>query len=97
MQRVCLFELTAAAAVLAQRASLLIQHIRASGQLHVIDKAGATDGGVVVDPCTMADVMAQRLIAGNLRQLFPALCVRGEEDEDEQNPHHAVVTQVHLV
>jgi 3'-phosphoadenosine 5'-phosphosulfate (PAPS) 3'-phosphatase len=76
---------------------LLIQHIRASGQLHVIDKAasGATDG-VVIDPCTMADVMAQRLIAGNLRQLFPALCVRGEEDEDEQNPHHAVVTQVHF-
>ena len=89
---ICLFELCTAAAVLARRASIIIQHVRKSGQLHVLDKAptaapaSLAQGAIAVDPCTVADVLSQRLIIGALRQLFPALVVRGEEDENEADP-----------
>lgn len=101
MQRICLTQLTSAAAVLAQRAGALIRHVRASNALNILDKEAAlskSDAASVQDPCTVADVLSQRLIVNSLRSLFPALRVCGEEDESESDVQQqaAVAIEAHV-
>ena len=58
----------------AERAGVVIKHVRESGHLCAVDKHAN-------DPVTRADFAAQTLIFGSLRRRWPALCLVGEEDE----------------
>ena len=86
MTRVNVGALLSASVDLAARASWLIRAIIGSGiDLHITDKAGGGGGRAAVeseasDPQTFADISAQALIVGSLRQVFGAeLRVVGEE------------------
>jgi len=54
-------------------AGTAIRQIQASGQLQTFQKG-------VDDPCTVADLTAQRIIASTLAHYFPTLTVIGEEN-----------------
>ena len=94
MTKVDVGALLSASVDLATRASWLIRAIIRSGaDLRVVDKAAAASGAgntatigagpaaaAEVDPTTIADVSAQALIEGSLRQIFgPELQLVGEE------------------
>ena len=96
MSRISLVELTKAAAILANRASVIVRHIHRSGNLNIVDKAenaAASPSSAIIDPCTLADVLSQRLIAGSLRTLYPAIRVCGEEDENEDDVQQRAAIQ----
>jgi 3'-phosphoadenosine 5'-phosphosulfate (PAPS) 3'-phosphatase len=95
MSRISLVELTKAAAILANRASVIVRHIHRSGNLNIVDKAenAAASPSSAIDPCTLADVLSQRLIAGSLRKLYPAIRVCGEEDENEDDVQQRAAIQ----
>ena len=58
----------------AERAGVVIRHVRASGDLDAVEKHAN-------DPVTRADFAAQTLIFGTLRARWPRLPLVGEEDE----------------
>ena len=58
----------------AERAGVVIRHVRESGELDAVEKSAN-------DPVTRADFAAQTLIFGALRARWPRLTLVGEEDE----------------
>lgn len=66
-------EVLAVCIALAFRAGEIIRAVSASGELHTTMKG-------VNDPCTLADLTAQKLIVSTLARHFPGLVVIGEEE-----------------
>lgn len=54
--------------------------------LQIIDKGDDESNPKALDPTTIADLTAERIIAGSLRKSFPGLNVIGEEDIEDVGP-----------
>lgn len=72
----------------ALRAGQIIRDVKDSGNLHIREKSESlvslqSGPGKYIDPCTEADLRAQRLIEHGLRNIWPGIPIVGEESPEQ--------------